>query len=71
MSLAPECGNRIKMELKIPSLTRELVGSVFKLPQGSLRKDRVVMRIAALETGLDDDPVELARLRKWIGLPAK
>lgn len=29
------------------------------------------MRIAALETGLDDDPVELARLRKWIGLPTK
>ncbi|MBL4833693.1 MAG: response regulator [Pseudomonas sp.] len=68
---APEYGNRIKVGLKLPFVTRELIGSVFKLPQGSLRKDRVVMRIAALETGLDDDPVELARLRKWIGLPAK
>jgi DNA-binding response OmpR family regulator len=67
---APEFGNRIKINLKLPFLIRELTGALFKLPQGSLRKDRVIMRIAALEIGLDDDPVQLAQLRKWVGLPA-
>jgi DNA-binding response OmpR family regulator len=66
---APEFGNRIKINLKLPFLIRELIGALFKLPQGSLRKDRVIMRIAALETGLDDDPAQLSQLRQWVGLP--
>ncbi|MFN3581003.1 MAG: response regulator [Pseudomonas sp.] len=66
---APEFGNRIKISLKLPFLIRELIGALFKLPQSSLRKDRVIMRIAALETGLDDDPVQLRQLRQWVGLP--
>lgn len=65
---APEFGNRIKVSLKLPFITRELIGAVFRLPPSSLRKDRVIMRIAALETRLDDDPAELVRLRKWVGL---
>lgn len=68
LKFAPEFGNRIKVGLKLPFITRELIGAVFKLPQNSLRKDLVIMRIAALETELDDDPIELARLRKWVGL---
>jgi DNA-binding response OmpR family regulator len=66
---APEFGNRIKINLKLPFLIRELIGALFKLPQSSLRKDRVIMRIAALETGLDDDPIQLSQLRQWVGLP--
>jgi HD-like signal output (HDOD) protein len=66
---APEFGNRIKINLKLPFLIRELIGALFKLPQGSLRKDRVIMRIAALESGLDDDPVQLSQLRQWVSLP--
>lgn len=65
---APEFGNRIKISLKLPFLIRELIGALFKLPQSSLRKDRVIMRIAALETGLDDDPAQLRQLRQWVGL---
>ncbi|MFT6429098.1 MAG: hypothetical protein ACJAXR_001925 [Halopseudomonas sp.] len=55
--------------MKLPFLIRELIGALFKLPQSSLRKDRVIMRIAALETGLDDDPIQLSQLRQWVGLP--
>lgn len=65
---APEFGNRIKISQKLPFLIRELIGALFKLPQSSLRKDRVIMRIAALETGLDDDPAQLRQLRQWVGL---
>jgi len=65
---APAFGNRIKVNLQLPFVIRELVGSLFKLPQGGQRKDLVLMRIAALECGLDNNPAQLAQLKQWIGL---
>lgn len=64
----PGFGNALKTRLRLPFPLRELIGALFKLPAGSLRKDRVIMRIAALEAGLAQDPGQLRQLRQWIGL---
>lgn len=66
---AASFGNRIKAQLKLPFLLRELTGSLFQLPQTSQRKDRIIMRIAALECGFAGQPGEMNQLRRWIGLP--
>jgi DNA-binding NarL/FixJ family response regulator len=65
---AADFGNRIKAHLQLPFVLRDLTGALFRLPQGSMRKDQVLMRIAALETGLADDPDQLLHLRNWIGV---
>ncbi|AQZ93940.1 hypothetical protein BVH74_03870 [Halopseudomonas phragmitis] len=64
----PGFGNALKTRLRLPFPLRELIGALFKLPAGSLRKDRVIMRIAALEAGLAQDPGQLRQLRQWIGI---
>jgi hypothetical protein len=61
-------GNAIKTQRKLPFLLRELTGALFQLSHHSMRKDRVLMRIAALETGFAHDPEQLIQLRRWIGL---
>lgn len=66
---APAFGNRIKIQLKLPFLLRELTGSLFQMPQARPRKDLIIMRIAALESGFVDAGEELNQLRRWIGLP--
>ncbi|MEL0166546.1 MAG: response regulator [Pseudomonadaceae bacterium] len=64
-------GNCIKTQQQLPFLLRELAGALFQLPQSGLRKDRILMRIAALETGFTPPaPEQLLQLRRLIGLPA-
>ncbi|WP_341706714.1 response regulator [Halopseudomonas sp.] len=61
-------GNQIKAQQQLPFLLRELTGSLFQLPQSGLRKDRILMRIAALETGFTRaDPTQLQQLLRLIG----
>ena len=61
-------GNQIKTQQQLPFLLRELTGSLFQLPQTGLRKDRILMRIAALETGFaKPDPSQLQQLLRLIG----
>lgn len=61
-------GNQIKTQQQLPFLLRELTGSLFQLPQNGLRKDRILMRIAALETGFaKPDPSQLQQLLRLIG----
>lgn len=61
-------GNQIKTQQQLPFLLRELTGSLFQLPQSGLRKDRILMRIAALETGFTrPDPEQLQQLLRLIG----
>ncbi len=63
-------GNCIKTQQQLPFLLRELTGSLFQLPRTGLRKDRILLRIAALETGFTPaDPDQLRQLRRLIGLP--
>ncbi|HEC52836.1 hypothetical protein LCGC14_0091640 [marine sediment metagenome] len=66
---APAFGNRIKIQLKLPFLLRELTGALFQMPQAHPRKDLIIMRIAALESGFVAESDELSQLRRWIGLP--
>ncbi len=59
---AAEYGNRLKIRLKVPFPLRQLIGALFVLPKTQVHKDQIVMRIAALETGLADNPQELEQL---------
>lgn len=62
-------GNSIKIQQQLPFLLRELTGALFHLPAAGLRKDRILLRIAALETGFaNPDPAQLEQLRRLINL---
>ena len=62
-------GNSIKIQQQLPFLLRELTGALFHLPATGLRKDRILLRIAALETGFaNPDPAQLEQLRRLINL---
>ena len=62
-------GNSIKIQQQLPFLLRELTGALFHLPAAGLRKDRILLRIAALETGFTNpDPAQLEQLRRLINL---
>ena len=62
-------GNSIKIQQQLPFLLRELTGALFHLPATGLRKDRILLRIAALETGFASPaPAQLEQLRRLIKL---
>ena len=64
-------GNSIKIQQQLPFLLRELTGALFHLPATGLRKDRILLRIAALETGFASPaPAQLEQLRRLIKLGA-
>ena len=64
-------GNSIKIQQQLPFLLRELTGALFHLPATGLRKDRILLRIAALETGFaSPEPAQLEQLRRLIKLSA-
>ena len=64
-------GNSIKIQQQLPFLLRELTGALFHLPATGLRKDRILLRIAALETGFASPaPAQLEQLRRLIKLSA-
>ncbi|WP_425056343.1 response regulator [Pseudomonas abyssi] len=64
-------GNSIKIQQQLPFLLRELTGALFHLPATGLRKDRILLRIAALETGFaSPEPAQLKQLRRLIKLSA-
>lgn len=65
---ASEYGNQLKIRLKLPFPLRQLIGALFVLPKTQVHKDQVIMRIAALETGLADNPGELLQLKRQIKL---
>ncbi|TVP90335.1 MAG: hypothetical protein EA348_06285 [Pseudomonadaceae bacterium] len=64
---ASEYGNQLKIRLKLPFPLRQLIGALFVLPKTQVHKDQIIMRIAALETGLSDNPSELVQLKRQIG----
>ncbi|MCL5041788.1 MAG: hypothetical protein M1440_04845 [Gammaproteobacteria bacterium] len=65
---APDYGNQLKIRLKLPFPLRQLIGALFVLPKTQVHKDQIIMHIAALETGLADNPGELAQLKAQIKL---
>ncbi|SDU32915.1 response regulator [Halopseudomonas salegens] len=65
---ASEFGNQLKIRLKLPFPLRQLIGALFVLPKTQVHKDQIIMRIAALETGLSDSPNELTQLKRQIKL---
>ena len=65
---ASEYGNQLKIRLKLPFPLRQLIGALFVLPKTQVHKDQIIMRIAALETGLADNPEEQAQLKRQIKL---
>ncbi|MCK7575142.1 MAG: response regulator [Chromatiales bacterium] len=62
-------GNRIKSQWTIPGSVRARVDAVRLLPEGTVRKEQVLMRIAGLIHSGDSDQ-ELLRLLARLGLPA-
>ena len=62
------CGNRLKVQWRLPLELRELIGAIYFLPRGGAKQDRVAMRAAALVAqGRVAEP-ECQRLLRFAGL---
>ena len=58
----------IKAQWQLPMHLRELIGACYNLPSHNVKRENILMRLAACElTSATDDP-ELARLRRLAGL---
>jgi CheY-like chemotaxis protein/HD-like signal output (HDOD) protein len=62
-------GNRIKIRWDLPNQIRARIGAAYLLPEGTVRKEPVLMRIAGL-VHAGDPHRELPRLLARLGLPA-
>ena len=63
---AAEAGNALKMQWRLPLNLRVRVGALYKLPPGTVKVDRIIMRIATVMV-IDDDLKEARRLLSRIG----
>lgn len=58
---------RLKAHWGIPRLLRELIGAVYGLPNSTVRKEQVVMRLAAALNN-DESPETVDRLKRMAGI---
>ncbi|SDV99886.1 HDOD domain-containing protein [Marinobacter mobilis] len=65
---AQPCGNRLKVQWRLPLDLRELIGAIHSLPRGETHQDRIVMRAAALVARGDAESSECQRLLSFAGL---
>lgn len=63
---AAEAGNALKMQWRLPLNLRVRVGALYKMPPGTVKVDRIIMRIATVMV-IDDDAKEARRLLSRIG----
>lgn len=63
---APEAGNALKMQWRLPLNLRVRIGALYKLPPGTVKVDRIIMRIAATMV-IENDLVEARRLLGRVG----
>lgn len=58
----------IKAQWHVPLQLRELIGACYNLPAHNLKRENILMRLAACELNSAPDDPELARLRRLAGL---
>jgi len=58
----------IKAQWHLPMHLRELIGSCYSLPSSNVKRENILMRLAACELSSAADNPELARLRRLAGL---
>lgn len=65
---AKDYGNKLKIEWNLPLELRDMIGAVHYLADGTVKRDRLVMRYAALKAeGIEDDE-EYLTLQRRLGL---
>lgn len=64
---ASEYAHKIKAHWRLPLALRQCIGAIYKLPDRSLTKDLVVMRLAALKTRGQTKSDEYKRLTRLMG----
>lgn len=58
----------IKAQWQLPMHLRELIGACYGLPSNNVKRENILMRLAACELSSAADDPELARLRRLAGL---
>ena len=58
----------IKAQWQLPMHLRELIGACYSLPSGNVKRENILMRLAACELNTEPDDPEQARLRRLVGL---
>ncbi|WP_347505656.1 HDOD domain-containing protein [Pseudomonas anguilliseptica] len=58
----------IKAQWHLPMQLRELIGACYNLPANNVKRENILMRLAACELNSAPDDPELARLRRLAGL---
>ncbi|MDO9619769.1 MAG: HDOD domain-containing protein [Pseudomonas sp.] len=58
----------IKAQWHLPMQLRELIGACYNLPANNVKRENILMRLAACELNNATDDPELARLRRLAGL---
>lgn len=58
----------IKAQWHLPMHLRELIGACYNLPANNVKRENILMRLAACELNSATDDPELARLRRLAGL---
>lgn len=61
-------GNRLKVQWRLPLGLRDMIGAVHYLPRDDTRKDRILMRAAALLASGDQETEECQTLLRRLGL---
>lgn len=57
----------LKVNWRLPMLLREMIGAIYALPPANLKRELIVMHLAAVE--LSAEPEGVNRLRHLLGLP--
>lgn len=65
---ASRYGNYLKIKWHLPLALRERAGATYKLPDGAVNPELILMRLAASEVRGDATSDELERLRRTLGL---
>lgn len=58
----------IKAQWQLPMQLRELIGACYALPSSNVKRENILMRLAACELNTNHDDPEQARLRRLAGL---
>ncbi|MET1079831.1 MAG: response regulator [Pseudomonas sp.] len=61
--------NRLKVQWRLPLPLRDLIGACYGLPSNNVKRETILMRMAACELDATPDAQDQARLRRLAGLP--
>jgi len=65
---AQRLGNQVKIQWRLSLALRELVGAIYVLPSGTVSRDRIVMRAAALMAADEGSSEGCRRLLRRLGI---